>query len=311
MANIRNVDMNLLSAFDALFDERSVTRAADRLSLSQPTVSGMLHRLRHTFSDQLFVRTSHGISPTPRAEALAGPVKALLAGVQSIVSAQAFDPATAEGTIRLCGSDYLQHAVIAPLIKALRQRAPRLKALVSPRPASGIADLMARGEIDLCFSLRDVADPDLPTVVLFHDHYLCVARKRHPLKTRRISTKQMCSFDHLLVDPTGRSLWGPVDNVLAALGHRRRIAYAVPSFHILFELLHSGDFIAFVPARLLGDRRSDLRVFDTALAIPPLEVLATWHPRVSGDARHTWVRETLVDTVGAGRGEGRPNRSPA
>lgn len=298
MTNIRSIDMNLLAVFDALFDERSVTRAADRLSLTQPTVSGMLQRLRRTFSDQLFVRTSHGILPTPRAEALSGPIKELLGSVQSLVTLEAFDPRLAEGTIRLCGSDYLQHAVITPLTKELRRRAPKLKVLVSPRPRSGVADMLARGEIDFCISLRDVADPDLPSAVLYHDRYICVARQQHPLKGPRISIKQLCSFDHLLVDPTGRSMWGPVDNALAAVGNRRRVATAVPSFHILFELLQSDDFITFVPERLLLNRRSALKLFDIGLAIPPLEVMATWHPRVSGDARHKWLRETLVKVIG-------------
>jgi DNA-binding transcriptional LysR family regulator len=111
---------------------------------------------------------------------------------------------------------------LPPLIKELRQRAPKLKALVSARPASGVADLMARGEIDLCFSLRELADPDLPSRLLYRDRYLCVARKQHPLKARRISIKQLCAFDHLLVDPPGRSLLGPIDSVLAGLGQRRR-----------------------------------------------------------------------------------------
>lgn len=177
VANIRSIDMNLLCVFDALFDERSVTRAAGRLSVTQPTVSGMLQRLRIAFSDQLFVRSSHGILPTPRAEALAGPIKDLLANALLLVREEAFDPAAAEGTIKLCGSDYLQHAVITPLITELRQRAPQLKALVSPRPASGVADLMARGEIDLCFSLRELADPDLPSRLLYRDRYVCVARE--------------------------------------------------------------------------------------------------------------------------------------
>ena len=283
-----------LAVFDALFDERSVTRAADRLSLTQPTVSGMLQRLRHMFADPLFVRTSHGILPTPRAEALAGPVKELLANAQLLVRAEGFDPATAEGTVRLCGSDYLQQAVMTPLMKELRRRAPRLKVSVSPRPASGVTDMMARGEIDLCLSLPEVADPDLPSRLLFRDRYVCVARKAHPLQTRRISIKQLCAFDHLLVDPTGRSLWGPVDNVLAAVGQRRRVVAAVPSFHMLFELLETDDFLAFVPERLLRGRRSRIRVLETGLNIPALHVTATWHPRVSADARHKWLRETLV-----------------
>jgi DNA-binding transcriptional LysR family regulator len=299
VANIRSIDMNLLCVFDTLFDERSVTRAAGRLSVTQPTVSGMLQRLRLAFSDQLFIRSSHGILPTPRAEAPAGPIKDLLANAQLLVREETFDPAAAEGTIKLCGSDYLQHAVIAPLIKELRQRAPKLKALVSTRPASGVADLMARGEIDLCFSLRELADPDLPSRLLYRDRYLCVARKQHPLKARRISIKQLCAFDHLLVDPPGRSLLGPIDSVLAGLGQRRRVVAAVPSFHVLFELLNSDDFIAFVPERLVRTARYGIRVFDSSLTIPPLEVIANWHPRVSGDTRHKWLREILVEVTGA------------
>jgi DNA-binding transcriptional LysR family regulator len=132
-----------------------------------------------------------------------GPIRELLANAERLVSAEAVDPASPEGTIRLCGSDYLQHAVIVPLIRALRRRAPRLKVVVSSRPGIGVTDLMARGEIDLCFSITDVADPDLPAQRLYRDHYVCIGRKDHPLKGRRVGAKELCSFDHLLVDPTG------------------------------------------------------------------------------------------------------------
>jgi DNA-binding transcriptional LysR family regulator len=228
---------------------------------------------------------------------LAGPIKQLLADAQLLIRPEIFEPASAEGTVKLCGSDYLQHAVIVPLINELRWRSPKLKVLVSPRPASGLTDLMARGETDLCFSLREVADPDLPTQLLYQDRYVCVGRKGHPVKSRRISTKQLCAYDHLLVDPTGRSLWGPVDNVLAALGQRRRIATAVPSFHILFDLLLAHDFFAFVPERLLRTRRSNVQVFETGLEIPRFEVIAAWHPRMSADARHMWLRATLGEVI--------------
>ena len=208
MKNIRSVDLNLLVVFDALFDERSVTRAAERLAVTQPTVSGLLKRLRQTFSDQLFLRTSHGILPTPRAEALAGPVKELLANAQSLVTPEAFDPATAETTIKICGSDYLQYAVISPLVAAIRKVAPKVKVIVAPRPdANALADLFARGEMDLCISAREVVLPDLTSRLLYRDRYICVARKNHPLKARRISVKQLCAFDHLLVDPTGNEFF--------------------------------------------------------------------------------------------------------
>ena len=293
MTNIRNVDLNLLAVFDALFDERSVTRAARRLSLTQPTVSGMLQRLRRVFADDLFVRTSHGVLPTPRGETLAGPIKELLADAQKLLTAQSFNPESAEGSIKICASDYLQHAVITPLMTVLRRRAPRLKVMVAPRQELSLGDLMARGEVDLYVCNREVAEPDLPYSHLYRDRYICVARKNHTLKTRRITLKELCAFDHLLVHPTGRSLWGPVDTALSALGKNRRVAVAVPSFHILFELLKSENFLAFVPERLLRKRRADLKVYETELKIAPIDVIASWHPRVSRDARHQWLRETV------------------
>ena len=289
-----SVDLNLLAVFDALFDERSVTRAAERLAVTQPTVSGLLKRLRRTFSDQLFLRTSHGILPTPRAEALAGPIN-LLASAQSLVTPEAFDPATAETTIKICGSDYLQYAVIGPLIEAIRKVAPKIRVLVAPRPdANNLADLFTRGEMDLCISTREVVLPDLTSRLLYRDRYICVARKNHPLKARRISVKQLCAFDHLLVDPSGTSFSGVIDAVLGKSHHRRRVAMAVPTFHLLFDILGSDNFIAFVPDGLLRKRRSDLRIFETDLALPAMEVLASWHPRLNGDAQHKWLRELLV-----------------
>ena len=138
--NIRNVDLNLLVAFDALFDEHNVTRAADRLALTQPTVSGMLKRLRDVFGDDLFVRTSHGIIPTPRAEAIAVPVKELLANAQILLAPDAFDPARADFTVRLCGSDYLQQTIIRIFTDEILKSAPNARVSVLPRPSGGVVD---------------------------------------------------------------------------------------------------------------------------------------------------------------------------
>jgi DNA-binding transcriptional LysR family regulator len=259
-----------------------------------------LKRLRRTFSDQLFLRTSRGILPTPRAEALAGPIKNLLASAQSLVTPEAFDPATAETTIKICGSDYLQFAVISPLIEAIRKVAPKIRVLVAPRPdANTLADLFTRGEMDLCISTREVVLPDLTSRLLFRDRYICVARKGHPLKARKIFVRQLCAFDHLLVDPTGTSFSGVVDTILGRSQHRRRVAVAVPTFHFLFDILVSDDFMAFVPEGLLRKRRSDLKIFETDLALPAIEVLASWHPRLNGDAQHKWLRELLIKVAKA------------
>jgi DNA-binding transcriptional LysR family regulator len=287
-----------LAVFDALYETRSVTRAASRLSLTQPTVSGMLRRLRHAFSDDLFVRTSHGVGPTPRADALAGPIGALLAGARSLVVAEAFDPKTVETTVRLCGSDYLQYAVIGPMVREIRRVAPRTRVLVVPRPATGVADMLARGEIDLYFCARELVIPDLPSRHLFDDRYVCVTRKKHPLKGPRVTFGQLGAFDHLVSDPTGRTLSGPIDVTLARKGLARRVAVAVPTLHMLFDILDSDDFVAFMPERVVRDRRASLKILETNLATPLIEVFANWHPRVSGDARHKWLRELAARVVG-------------
>jgi DNA-binding transcriptional LysR family regulator len=302
MANIRGIDLNLLAVFDALYDARSVTRAAVRLSLTQPTVSGMLQRLRHAFSDPLFVRTSHGVLPTPRAEALAGPIKDLLSNARSLIVAEAFDPKTAEATLRLCGSDYLQYAVIGPLIRELRRVAPRIKVLVVPRPAEGVTDMLSRGEIDFYVCARELVIPDLPSRHLFDDRYICVTRKKHPLKGRRVTIEQLSAFDHVVSDPTGRSLSGPIDLALASKGRARRVAVAVPTLHMLFDVLESDDFVAFMPERVVRDRRADLKTFETDLPTPLIEVFASWHPRVGGDAQHKWLRELAAKVSRTPRG---------
>jgi DNA-binding transcriptional LysR family regulator len=299
MPNISRIDLNLLAVFDALYDARSVTRAASRLSLTQPTVSGMLQRLRHAFSDPLFVRTSHGVLPTPRAERLAGPIKDLLTNARSLIVAEKFDPKTAETTVRLCGSDYLQYAVIGPLIREIRRAAPRTKVLVVPRPATGVADMLARGEIDLFFCARELVILDLPSRHLFDDRYVCVTRRKHPLKGPRVTIQQLGAFDHVVSDPTGRSLSGPIDIAFAGKGQSRRVAVAVPTLHMLFEILGSDDFVAFMPERVVRDRRADLKTFETNLSTPLIEVFANWHPRVAGDARHTWLRELAAKVAKA------------
>ena len=153
--------------------------------------------------------------------------------------------------------------------------------------------------MDLCISAREVALPDLASRLLYRDRYICVARKRHPLKARRISVKQLCAFDHLLVDPTGESFSGVADLILDTLHSRRRVAMAVPTFHLLFELLAGDDFIAFVPETIAHKRESELRVFETGLALPAIDVLATWHPRLSGDAQHKWLRALLLKVAKA------------
>lgn len=130
--DMRTLDLNLLKALDALLDEGSVTRAAQRLSLTQPAVSGMLIRLRDYFDDPLFVRTSHGMVPTMRATELSMPVKQILTDIAIMLKPKQFDPMAAELTYTIVATDYALKAVVVPLMAELKQRAPNIKIAVRP-----------------------------------------------------------------------------------------------------------------------------------------------------------------------------------
>lgn len=294
MTDIRNIDLNLLVAFDALYDSRNVSRAADRLALTQPTVSGMLTRLRDLFGDPLFVRTQHGVLPTPRADALSEPVKGLLASAEALVMPADFDPRSAEMTLSISANDYLQYSLIVPLIRDLRRSAPRIRLAVLPAELAGLADQMARGVIDLAVTIPEFTDAKLPRRLLYTERYVCAARKGHPLTVKKLSLKDFCRFDHVIVSPTGGSFEGPADQALAELGASRRVSVSLPSFHVLMETIRTGDFLALVPERLLYGKMAGLKLFSPPITLPDFDVIATWHQRVDKNPAHHWLRSRLI-----------------
>lgn len=297
MVNIRSVDLNLLVAFDAIFDELNVSRAAARINVTQPTASGMLRRLRATFGDELFLRTSHGLLPTPRAEELAAPIKALVHQAEDILRTGVFEPATAQATFRLSASDYMQQAVVVPTARLIRQLSPKSRVAAMPRSSVRLAEQLIRGEVDVCVCALETVIPEMQTLTLFQERYVCVGRKKHRFKESFLPLNRITKCDHLLVDPSGRSFVGPIDNALAAARVSRFVAAVLPSFSDLFRLLQTADYLAFVPERLVSLRRSELKVFDTELAVSEFEVVAMWHPRFDSEPRHIWLRDLLLDVT--------------
>lgn len=292
--NIRRADLNLLVAFDALYKERSVTRAASRLSLTQPTVSGMLRRLRDTFDDELFVRTSHGIVPTPRADGIAPRVAELLDDIGLLLAPDAFDPTSSAFTVRVCGSDYLLHTILDTFAERLLRTAPGARVSILPRPAEGVARQLENGEIDLVLSDRELAVPDLPSRFLYRDDFVCLSSYGDLADGQDITLDRFCELEHGFVDPTGGSFRGPIDDALEAVGRKRNVVLAVPGFAMLLELMKSRPLLAFVPVRIAAAFDHGFSRARTPLELPHLEIVASWHPRMTRDPKHVWLRETLV-----------------
>lgn len=178
-ADLRTLDLNLLKTLDALLDERSVTRAAARLALTQPAVSGMLNRLRDYFEDPLFIRAPHGIVPTTRAEAMAAPVKRILADIDELLQPIAFDPLTATFTFTLAATDYALRAVIVPFIAALKVQAPGIRVRVVPVESDRLVSQLEQGSVDVALITPHTTPDELHSRALYDERYVCMMRADH------------------------------------------------------------------------------------------------------------------------------------
>ena len=293
-ADIRKLDLNLLKALNALLEERSVTRAAERLALTQPAVSGMLTRLREQFDDPLFVRARHGIIPTARAEALAVPVRDVLHHIGRMLQPQQFDPLTANLTLSIAATDYAQSAILIPYLAALRQQAPGVRVVIRPVDQEQLLPAMERGELDLALITPSTTPPGLHARRLFDEEYLCVMRSGHPdaLPGAILPLERFCALEHALVSLSGQPFTGITDEALARVGQSRRVVLSVSSFLVLPEILAITDLIAVVPQRLARHRK-DMVCMAPPLPIPGFTKVVAWHARTQHDVAHRWLRELL------------------
>jgi len=294
--DIRKIDLNLLVAFKVLLEERNVSRAAERLALTQPTVSGMLARLRVLFDEPLFVRTQHGMVPTPRAEALAPALGELLTDAKRLVEPSEFDPKTAQMDFRVTANDYMQSTIVVPFIRTLRREAPLARLAIRNLEVANLELMLARGELDLAVSIPEFIDPGLRTRFLYREEYVCAVREAHPIRSSAVSMKRFLSYDHVLVSPSDGRFRGPADDALAVRKLERRVALSVPSFLILLEILQTDDLIALVPKRLLTGRPHSLRLIRPPIEVAGFDVTAAWHSRSQQDPAHEWLRDNLAKT---------------
>lgn len=298
MNTIRSLDFNLLKAFHALFEERSVTRAAARLSLTQPAVSGMLGRLRENFDDPLFVRAQRGVVPTPRAIELAEPLQRVLRDIETMLQAPRFDPATAQMTVSVAGTDYSLRAVIVPFLAALRQRAPGVRVAMLPIKDDLVLLQLERGEVDLALLTPAVTPPELHARRLFDEEYVCVLRADHPaIENGALSLDQFCALDHAIVSYGGGGFRGATDEALAAQGLARRVVLSVPSFLILPEVLLASDLVAMVPRRLIKDSQG-LALVPAPVNVPGFTKILAWHERTHANVAQAWVRALIFEVCG-------------
>ena len=294
----KRLDLNLLVTLETLLVEQNVTRAAARLHLSQPAVSAQLNRLRHEFDDPLLIPAQRGMTPTAKAMELIDPLRQSLDQVRAtLASHRNFDPAKAKLTFSIACTDYLQAAVIKPLVVALRAQAPGVRVAIRNLNVPQLEAQMVRGDVDLALMTPEAGPPCLRTRHLFDERYVLIGRRKHPRLRDGITVAEFAQLEQVVVSLDGGGFVTPVDSALAALGHRRNAVLSAASFLFVPEIVSSSDFVALVPERLVRDGADKLKVIDCPFPVEGFAVGMVWHERVHGHSGQRWIREAIVSLI--------------
>ncbi len=295
--NLAKYDLNLLVTLNALLAERSVTRAAKRLGLSQSTVSGSLAKLREMFDDELLVRVGRGSELTPFAQQIMEDVQQTVRGIEALLSTRRdFEPATERRTFRIAARDYLAFLLLPELIRRLKEEAPQIAVCFSPLDAGSLPLL---GEDRLDFALLPEGYQDtFPARPLFEDRWVCGVWSGHPTVGETLSLDEYLSLDHVIFMP------GPGNRVatrplVSATDLNRRAVASVESFVLMPFLLRDTDLVALIPERLARqvEGMAEIRLLKPPHAIRPLRQTVCWNPRRSQDPSHQWMRDLIVETA--------------
>ncbi len=289
-------DLNLLVVLDAVLRHRSVSKAATDLALSQPAVSHALNRLRAQLQDPLVLRGQGGLVPTPRALALAPTLVALVASAKGMMQPERFDPATSNATLRIAASDYALCALLPRLLQALAPLAPDLRMTAEPA-GSATLDRLKEGSVDLSFWGTTPPQAPYHHLPLFQEHYLGVAHRGHPVLATcgtSVTLEAFLAARHAVVSLGDPGL-NEIDQALARLGAKRRIAVATPSFSGNLAAVRCTDLVASLPSRLCDHLPDDLVAFPLPFPVPPYAYGIVWHHRTQNDTAQTWLRDRMIE----------------
>lgn len=301
--NIRGLDFALLRCFLTLMSERSVTKSALRLGLSQPAVSHALGRLRRLFDDPLLLKGHGHMTPTARALELESEVQALLAGAERLVSRPAeFVPATTRSRFVVMTPEFVEYLLAPPLIAQIEAHAPGTDIAFRTSDPEHAPDWFESGEIDIRLGWLPNPPPLLRVKLLFRDPLVCIARRNHPLLKNRINTAQYLDAAHVRVErPRTRVSTGAVDAAVTALGGRLRIALQVQNAFALVNAVAQSNLISTVPERMARIMASHhpLQILPLPLDVPDVRIAMYWHERTHKQPAHRWFRQLLAETARA------------
>jgi DNA-binding transcriptional LysR family regulator len=292
----RKLDLNLLTALEALLAELNVTRAAKRLNLSQPALSAQLARLRDVFGDPLLIPTSRGMSPTAMAMELETPLRQGLDQMRALVGrAHTFDPASAHMTFGIVSSDYIQVAVLLPFLLEIATVAPGVRVMLRQiHNREAVRADLERGAVDVAFLLpENVQGADLRSVNVLSERYVGIARKGS-FEGSTMTLARFVAARQIIVSPQAEGFTGPTDDALAAMGLTRQVTFAVSSFALLIEAVSRSDLVALAPERLVALYTDRVDTFEAPLPVAGFRIAMVWHDRTHDHPARKWLREKLA-----------------
>jgi DNA-binding transcriptional LysR family regulator len=305
--NFRSFDLNLLRVFDEVMAERSLTRAARNLSLTQPAISNAMRRLRDTLGDELLRRSGQGVEPTPRALALWPTVREALRQLQETLAPGAFEPASAQTTFVLAMADATAAEIVPGLAHILETEAPGLALRVLPLATRDPRRLLEDGAADLAIGYFPAALADMTASEqaglgagfehrrLYDGEYVAVMRTGHALARGPLTLARFCAARHLLVSFSGRP-FGFIDEALASLGERRRVVMTVNQFFTAGQVVANSNLLTVLPRHFVRTTgmAPNLLLRDLPFDVPPVHVDMLWHRRARVLGAQGWLRDAVV-----------------
>ena len=295
---MRPQELNLLIIFDAIMTEGSISRAADRLSMTQPAVSNAVSRMRVAWKDELFVKQGRNIKPTLKADNMWQQIKQPINELSGVIAPKSFDPATAQRTFRISAADIVVEMMSVRLRKLIEQEAPGINIHMMPYTIINTNEVLDDATVDLVIGASNTMPGTIRAKHLFHPDYVCVMRPDHPLTKGKLTLEKFAAAEHLLVSLSGDTV-GVTDEFLASKGLSRRIAMTVNQFSMVPDLLINSNLIAIAPLGPVACniKKGDLVSVPYPFQIPLGSASLFWHTRQDKDQGLIWLRKHVKEIV--------------
>ena len=295
--NLKETDLNLFKAFDVIYTEKNLTKAGEVLGITQPAVSNALSRLREMFNDELFIRSSKGMLPTPVAQDIIGDIREALGLMNKTISqTDSFDPLTSEITFKVSIGDSSEYRLLPLLMKELTKQAPQItvESFLIPRKDTPLE--LSAGNVDFCIDPPVHSDLSLRHQKIYEDDYVLIVRKGHPItKKKKITMEDYLALSHMHVS-NRKSGIGIVDMALNKLGLSRKISLRSQNFLVAPYVIERSDMT--ITTTKCFAKHPGLEIIKLPFSIEPIVLLLYWHESKDNDPSNQWMRELMLKTYG-------------